>query len=88
MTSKVRFTLGSDEFIERHTAEAKELKEVPRAQLKAIKPPVERVFAKDRETGIAVADREHGYRLQEIAAHLSVHYATVSRKLERVERTN
>jgi hypothetical protein len=31
--------LGSDKFIERHTAEAKGLKEIPRAQLEAIKPP-------------------------------------------------
>ncbi|HEX2241689.1 MAG TPA: hypothetical protein VHK27_00230, partial [Gammaproteobacteria bacterium] len=44
-----------DEFIERHSAEAKELKEIPRAQLKAIKPTLERIFAKNRESGIVEA---------------------------------
>jgi putative transposase len=68
--------LGTDEFIEWHTAEAEKLKELPRAQLKETKPPLERILAKDRETGIAEAYREYGYRLQEIAAHLGIHYAT------------
>ena len=85
---KGQIYLGSDEFIEQHSAKAKELKEIPRAQLKAIKPPLERIFAKNRESGIAEAYREHGYRLREIAAHLGVHYATVSRKLKKIERTN
>jgi putative transposase len=84
---KGQIYLGSDEFIERHSAQAKQLKEIPRAQLKAIEPPLERILAKNRETGIAYAYREHGYRLQEIAAHLGVHYATVSRKLKKLERT-
>jgi hypothetical protein len=53
--------LGSDEFIERHSGQANEIKEIPRAQLKAIKPPLERILAKNRETGIADAYREHGY---------------------------
>src|SRR4030095_4120483 len=47
---------------------------------------LERIFAKDRETAIARAYREHGYRLQEISAHLEIHYATVSRKLKKIER--
>jgi len=85
---KGQIYLGSDQFIERHSAEAKELKEIPRAQLKAIKPPLERIFLKERETGIAEAYREHGYRLQEIAGHLGVHYATVSRRLKKIEQTN
>jgi transcriptional regulator with PAS, ATPase and Fis domain len=85
---KGQIYLGSDQFIERHSVEAKEFKEIPRAQLNVIKPTLERIFSKDRETGIADAYREHGYRLQEIAAHLGVHYATVSRKLRKTERTN
>jgi hypothetical protein len=85
---KGQIYLASDKFIEKHTVKAKELKEIPRAQLKAIKPPLERILAKDRDTGIIEAYREHGYRLQEIAAHLGVHYATVSRKLKKLEQTN
>jgi putative transposase len=83
---KGQIYLGSDEFIGMHSAEDKGLKEIPRAQLKAIKPTLEQIFATDSETGIAQAYREHGYRLQEIAAHLGVHYATVSRKLRKIEQ--
>ena len=88
MALKVRFNLGSDEFVERYSPQAKNFKEIPRAQLKAIKPPLLRILAKNKDTGIAKAYREHGYRLQEIAAHLGVHYATVSRKLKKMERTH
>jgi hypothetical protein len=45
---KGQIYLGSDEFIERHSAEDKELKEIPRAQLKAIKPTLERWGNRDR----------------------------------------
>jgi hypothetical protein len=45
--------LGSNDFISRHSTEDKKLKEIPRAQLKAIKPTLERIFAKDIEAGIA-----------------------------------
>jgi len=78
--------LGSDEFIARHSAEARSSK-IPRAQLKPIKPTLERILVKGREIGIADTYREHGYRLQEIAAHLGMHYATVGRKLKKVAKT-
>ncbi len=80
--------LGSEEFIERHSAEDKNLKEIPRAQLKAIKPSLDRIFARSKEAGIAQAYREHGYRLHEIAKHLGVHYATVSRRLKQLENSS
>jgi DNA-binding MarR family transcriptional regulator len=41
-----------------------------------------------REKGIVRAYREHGYRMREIAAHLGVHYATVSRRLKQLEQEN
>ncbi|HEX4989766.1 MAG TPA: transposase [Candidatus Binatia bacterium] len=85
---KGQIYLGSDKFIERHSAEDRELKAIPRAQLHAFKPTLERIFARDGETGIGRAYREHGYRLQEIAAYLGVHYATVSRKLKKIEKRN
>ncbi|MEX0807052.1 MAG: helix-turn-helix domain-containing protein [Candidatus Binatia bacterium] len=31
---------------------------------------------------------EQGYRLNEIAAYLGVHYATVSRRLKQIEQLN
>lgn len=83
---KGQIYLGSEEFIEQHSAEDKELREIPRVQLKALRPTLEWIFAKGGDTGIAQAYREHGYRLREIAAHLGVHYATVSRRLKQIER--
>ncbi|HLA83463.1 MAG TPA: transposase [Thermoguttaceae bacterium] len=83
---KGQIYLGSEEFIEQHSAEDKEVREIPRMQLKALKPTLERIFAKGGENGIAQAYRQHGYRLREIAAHLGVHYATVSRRLKQIER--
>jgi putative transposase len=83
---KGQIYLGSEEFIERHSPGKQKLKEIPRAQLKAVKPSLERIFAKSGERGIAQAYKEYGYRLQEIAAHLGVHYATVSRRLKQMEQ--
>ncbi|MBS1218502.1 MAG: uncharacterized protein H6R21_1635 [Proteobacteria bacterium] len=77
--------LGSEKFIEQHSAAGKKLKDIPRAQLRAAKPTLDRIFAKNKKTGIAQAYREHGYRLHEIAKHLGVHYATVSRRLKQLE---
>jgi putative transposase len=78
--------LGSEDFIERHSAKDQEVMEIPRAQRKAVKPTLEKLFAKGEDAGIAQAYREHGYRLHQIAAHLGVHYAMVSRKLKKIER--
>ena len=83
---KGQIYLGSEEFIERHAPRDQRLKEIPRAQLRAAKPSLERIFAKSGEQGIALAYKEHGYRLHEIAAHLGVHYATVSRRLKLTEQ--
>lgn len=41
---------------------------------------------KDTPEAIGRAYREYGYRLAEIAQHLGVHYATVSRRLQQFER--
>jgi REP-associated tyrosine transposase len=83
---KGQIYLGSEAFIERHSPGNQELKEIPRVQLKAVKPSLERIFAKSGKRAIVQAYKEHGYRLQEIAAHLGVHYATVSRRLREMEQ--
>jgi REP element-mobilizing transposase RayT len=83
---KGQIYLGSEEFIEQHSPRNQKLKEIPRAQLRVVKPSLERIFAKSGKQGIVQAYREHGYRLNEIAAHLGVHYATVSRKLKEMEQ--
>jgi putative transposase len=83
---KGQIYLGSEAFIERHSPGNQELREIPRVQLKAVKPSLERIFAKSGKRAIVEAYKEHGYRLQEIAAHLGVHYATVSRRLKQMEQ--
>lgn len=82
---KGQIYLGSEEFIEQHSPRNQKLKEIPRAQLSVVKPSLKRIFAKSGNQGIVQAYREHGYRLHEIAAHLGVHYATVSRRLKQME---
>jgi putative transposase len=83
---KGQIYLGSEEFIATHSPGKEELKEIPRAQLKAARPTLERIFARRSHGAIVQAYREHGYRLHEIAAHLGVHYATVSRRLKHLEQ--
>ena len=82
---KGQIYLGSEEFIEKHPAPNTDLKEIPRVQLRAAKPSLNRIFAKRGDRAIAEA-YDHGYRLHEIAAHLGVHYATVRRRLKQLEQ--
>ena len=82
---KGQIYLGSEAFIEKHAAPNKALKEIPRVQLRAAKPSLVRILAKSGDRAIADA-YDHGYRLHEIAAHLGVHYATVSRRLKQIEQ--
>ena len=82
---KGQIYLGSEAFIEKYACGKKDVKEIPRAQLRAATPSLQRIFAKSGEKAIAEA-YAHGYRLNEIAAHLDVHYATVSRRLKRLEQ--
>lgn len=52
------------------------------------RPSPAQIFARcEIAEGIAQAYREHGYTMAEIAEHLDLHYATVSRRLRRWERS-
>jgi len=79
--------LGSDEFIAQHQAN-RVIQEIPRRQTQAHRPSLSVLFQKRRGLSqlIHEAYRQHGYRLREIATHLGVHYATVSRQLKRAEQ--
>lgn len=81
--------LASDEFIAQHQPD-RVLREIPRRQTQAKRPLLREVF--QRRGGearlIAVAYRRYGYRLAEIADHLGVHYATVSRRLKQAEQAD
>jgi REP element-mobilizing transposase RayT len=86
---KGQIYLGSAAFIERHASGKgkRDIKEIPRVQLRAAKPSLEKILGRRGEKAIGEA-YEQGYRLNEIAAHLGVHYATVSRRLKRIEQAN
>jgi REP-associated tyrosine transposase len=79
--------LSSEVFIEKHAARNKNLKELPREQLRAAKPSLERIFAKSARKAIAET-YDHGYRLNEITAHSGIYYATVSRRLKQMQQSN
>ena len=83
---KGQIYLGSEKFIESHAPKTGTIKEVPRAQVPAVRPTLDQLLGRNSKRGIVRAYREHGYRLSEIAAHLGVHYATVSRRLKQLER--
>ena len=59
---------------------------IPLAELRAAKPSLGRIFAKSGKRAIAEA-YDHGYRLHEIAALLSVDYGTVRSRLKQIEQT-
>ncbi len=79
--------LGSEEFVERLTAEQRPVPEVPRVQWQGRRPGLAEILAAREPAAQAVARayRDYGYRLREIATHYGVHYATVSRWLREAE---
>jgi putative transposase len=87
--------LGEKPFLEKLSPFLKEkaaLTEIQRAQRFAVRPPLDRLLprvrsASKRDRAIAKAHLEHGYSQQEIAAHVGLHYSTVSRIVQR-EREN
>lgn len=81
--------LGSDTFVARHQP-GRVMNEISRWQTHAHRPTLATIFAKNgrQDDKIAIAYRQHGYRLREIAEYLGIHYATVSRHLRRAEQAN
>jgi DNA-directed RNA polymerase specialized sigma24 family protein len=81
--------LGSDDFVARHQPD-RVLAEIPRRQTQAKRPTLKEIFERRgaRDQHIVMAYRLYGYRFLEIAQHLGVHYATVSRRLARAEKTD
>ncbi len=85
--------LGSPEFlreVRERIGERDQLKEHPRVQRFVDRPPLKSLLKgtaladrRAREEAVAEAYARHGYRLSEIAAHLGVHYSTVSRMVKR-----
>ena len=83
---KGQIYLGTQTFVEAFPRPP-QLKEIPRIQRLASRPSLEAVFQSEKDNRvIAKAYREHGYTMKEIADHLGVHYATISRRLKRHEQ--
>jgi len=87
--------LGNDHFIEKFKKVLKEkeiLKEVPRAQRYVTRPGLSELFRAEKLKDKTLKDESmyrayvrYGYSLKDIAEHLGVHYATVSRAIRRIE---
>jgi len=81
--------LGSERFVERLAAGLRDkrlLKEIPRRQRFAGRPPLSQLFGartrldqSRRNEAIRRAHLEHGYSLSEIGRAVGLHYATISR---------
>jgi REP element-mobilizing transposase RayT len=87
---------GTEEFIKRLRGlldEKESIKEVPRAQRYVARPPLRGLFKGKKGKERRAEDRtiydayvRYGYTMREIAEHLGLHYATISRAIKRVER--
>ena len=79
--------LGSEGFVTLHQPN-RVIRDIPRRQTQAQRPSLHVLFQQrvEPERLIRVAYRQYGYRLAEIASHLGVHAATVSRQLKRAEQ--
>jgi putative transposase len=81
--------LGEEDFADNvvdHLRKHKEVPEITRSQKYLKRPPLEKLFSDDiirnkrkRDRRIGEAVGKHGYLQREIAAHLGLNYATVSR---------
>jgi putative transposase len=66
------------------------IRDVARRQTQAQRPSLRVLFQRNGEPArlIHTAYRQYGYRLAEIAKHLGVHPATVSRRLTQAEQAH
>ncbi len=77
--------LGCDEFLTRDFGLPIPLEEVPRRQWQPLRRELAEIFATE-PTPVAIAYRDYGYRLAEIARFLGYHYSTISRRLAAEEQ--
>ncbi|MFA4830310.1 MAG: transposase, partial [Thermodesulfovibrionales bacterium] len=85
--------LGDEKFLDKikKLIRGKEtLKEIPRTQRYITKPSLEDILKykdkKIRDNAVFEAHIRYGYTLKDVAEHLGVHYATISRAVKRVEK--
>lgn len=66
-------------------ADEKTFLRTPRARGRPVRRPLAELFNELGADALAVAFRDEGYHLREIAEHLGVHYSTVSRRLRALD---
>jgi putative transposase len=72
--------LGSDRFA-MEAAAGSHSREVPRRQRQPVRPSLGELLTTGCGEEIALAHQDYGFRLNEIAAQLGIHYATAGRRL-------
>jgi REP element-mobilizing transposase RayT len=85
--------LGEGNFIERYKKQLhdkEQVKEIPRTQRYLHRPKLADIFSrwdnkKGRDEKIYAAHVRHGYRMNEIAAFLGMHYTTISKVINEAE---
>jgi REP element-mobilizing transposase RayT len=77
--------LGSDDFARAVTGEVAPRREIARRHWQPVRPSLGELLARPSNEAIARAYSRYGYTMGEIADHVGVHYATVSRRLRRHE---
>ncbi len=85
---KGQIFLGSEYFLAKMEKfmEQKRQTEIPRKQLYALRPSLEKIFQTNdkREIIIYQASQKYGYTLKEIGQYLGLHYTTISKTIKKV----
>ena len=81
--------LGEVGFVAKHQPD-RVIQEIPRKHTQAHRPALSELLSGRRNLDRAIyrAYDRYGYRMQEIARYLGLHYSTVSRRLRRIEKAN
>ncbi len=75
---------AGEDFLRTVLGRLEPVEEIRRHEWQPVRPPLAEIFT-GSEQPVALAYRQYGYTLREIAAHLDCHYSTVSRRLRREE---
>ncbi len=77
--------LGSETFVQAHAETDAPSNEVARRHWQPLRPSLDELLVPSDNAAVAEAYGRYGYTMSEIADHLGVHYATVSRRIRRYE---
>ena len=98
MNLKGQMLLGEKAFVRQFKSllgEKEKIREIPRQQRYAGRLSLEEIFEGEKVTTKSDRDRhmyrahvQHGYTLKQIADHLRLHYTTVSKAIDAIEKTD